>query len=223
MNEPKLISFISVLKAKNFNVKKAVLTQNFVTNLLYFIKDNNTRLVCDSIKKLHKNDEDEIILGNLLSLMPLSAPIIDNLIKKDYFDDTNILKWIDHLYFSSSSIMNTIQKQKLLIRKESDFTNQVIEAEKEIKALQKEIEIHQSVLDRLQNQQKIKKNLLSKKENQEKEIKKIQGNLNVKSLKELGDIHSVFKKQSEDIKGFKKLLSENKKTYLSFPKDDEEA
>ncbi len=187
-------------------------SEDLFAGMVYFQKDENIDRVIRAIKDNELKDEQKNILHNLLQLEPFSSKIIDEFINSDFLNSSDFIVRVDKVREVSSHILNSLQKQKLKIRKEKNDSSKV---EADLKDVLKELNKYQDILDKTKRKQNEEKKITTIK----REIAKIEKELKFDNVDELEKILNDYRDKKKEILEISKEIVNSKDLIKNLPKD----
>jgi len=161
-------------------------------------------LLEEVIDEIYEDKSGNMFL-NLLSLMPFSLKIVEEVLKKQLLSDEDAYSQLRKLFVTYNSIIDILQKFKRNLRNKNITS---VHIDEKLKEIEKELKKYNSIIEKEKEYEKKKKELLKK--------EKLATSLNIENLEK------EIKKMQEIIREYNKLKEEFQKSknfFKHFPKD----
>ncbi len=220
--EPNLNRFEIILTKGKDEFQSIVSGSNeeLITNLLYFLKEDNIKSVVEIIKRNEKSDKNSKgnVLNNLLQLEPISLPIIDKFFSTFASNDTEkneeFYDRVEKTLKISSELLNKLEAQRIKFEQELSNSRET-SIEKVLKDVIKEVNKHSKTLKQLKEKD-LKDNELT---NLKRKIAKIEDEMSIKNIDELKNKLKDYQLKKEGIDKIKSEIEESKNLFKDLPKD----
>ena len=182
-------------------------------NLVFFQKKENLTKFVRIIKDNELEDQEKNILNNLLQLEPFTLPVIELFINSNFLKESDFIYRIDKVREITSNMFQTLQTQKLQIRKDENVNTKI---EKKLEEVIRELAKHEDKLNSLKKKQEKEKRIIQVKA----EIQQIETELKISNLAELKDKLKQYKSKKYEIDKISIEIEQSKKLFQNLPKDE---